>query len=298
MQKRMRHSKFRNTGILFELLTKQVTADIIAGKETSIAKDLLHKYFRENTELGREWQLYSTLLNEKIKDDPHAERFFSVVVEARKKLNNKALTQLKYDLIKEIKENYPIEEMLKAPVRNYRVIASIYKIFEDVVSSECKFDVNEVYQAKNCIVEHIIDKPKVMHSEDELINYYQTQTEDIRLLTYKLLCEKLNEKYESVLDDEQKSVLREYICNVANTNKFDVFVKDKVSEIKQSLMKIVGNIKDSDVIKIKIREVVNQLDRINPGKIVKDNHVMVLMLSYELLKEIKKQLGEKHENRP
>ena len=292
MQKRMHHSKFRNTGILFELLTKQVTADIIAGKETSIAKDLLYKYFRENTELGREWQLYSTLLNEKIKDEPHAERFFSVILEARKKLDNKKLAKLKYDLIKEVKDTYPIEEMLKAPVRNYRVLASIYKTFEDVVSSECKFDVKEMYQAKNCIVEHIIDKPKVTHSEDELINYYQTQTEDIRLLTYKLLCEKLNEKYSSVLDDEQKSVLREYICNVANTNNFDVFVKRRVVEIKKSLNEVIGKIKDSDVVRIKIREVVNQLDKINPGKIVKDNHVMVLMLSYELLKEVRKQVGD------
>jgi hypothetical protein len=292
MQKRMHHSKFRNTGILFELLTKQVTADIIAGKESSIAKELLYKYFRENTELGREWQLYSTLLNEKIKDEPHAERFFNVIIEARKKLDDKRLARLKYDLIKEMKESYPIEEMLKAPVRNYRVLASIYKTFEDVVSSECKFDVREVYQAKNCIVEHIVDKPKVTHSEDELINYYQTQTEDIRLLTYKLLCEKMNEKYSSVLDDEQKSVLREYICNVANTNNFDIFVKSKVFEIKASLNEIVSKIKDSDVVKIKIREVVNQLDKINPSKIVKDNHVMVLMLSYELLKEVKKQMGE------
>lgn len=290
MQKRMRHSKFRNTGILFELLTKQVTADIIAGRETSVAKDLLHKYFRENTELGREWQLYSSLLNEKIKDDPHAERFLTVVLDARKKLNNKRLAQLKYDLIKEVKEAYPIDEMLKAPVRNYRLLASIYKIFEDVVSSDCKFDVKEVYQSKNCIVEHIVDKPKVTRSEDELINYYQTQTEDIRLLTYKLLVEKFNEKYSGILDEKQKSVLREYICNVANTNQFDVFVKSKVAEIKKSLTDMIDTIKNSDVTKIKIREVVHQLDKVNPGKLVKDNHVMVLMLSYELLKEVKKQV--------
>jgi hypothetical protein len=289
-QKRMRHSKFRNTGILFELLTKQVTADIIAGCEISAAKDILHKYFRENTELGKEWQLYSSLLNEKIKDETHAERFLSVVLEARKKLNNKRLTQLKYDLIKEIKNSYPIDEMLKAPVRNYRVLASIYKIFEDIASLDCKFDIKEVYQSKNCIVEHVIDKPKPTRPDDELINYYQTQNEDIRLLTYKLLVEKFNEKYASVLDDEQKSVLREYICNVANTSKFDVFVKNKVVEIKQLLTEKVEKINDSDVTKIKIREVVNQLDKISPGKLVKDNHVMVLMLSYELLKEVQKQM--------
>jgi hypothetical protein len=295
MQKRMRHSKFRNTGILFELLAKQVTADIIAGKDTSLAKDLLHKYFREHTELGREWQLYSTLLNETIKDEPHAERFFSVILEARKKLNNKNLAQLKYDLIKEIKDSYPIEEMLKAPVRNYRILASIYKVFENIASSDCKFDVKEVYQAKNCIVEHIVNKPKNVTSENDLATYYQSQTEDIRLLTFKLLVEKFNEKYESILDDEQRTILREYINNVANTNNFDVFVKEKVTEIKKSLTTVITNVKDSDVIKIKIREVINQLDKINPGKIVKDNHVMVLMLSYELLKEVKQQTEGKHE---
>lgn len=286
----MRHSKFKNTGILFELLIKQVTADIIAGKETSVAKDLLHKYFRENTELGREWQLYSTLLNEKISDEPHAERFFSVILEAKKKINNKNLSQLKYNLIKEIKDNYPIEEMLKSPIKNYKVIASIYKIFEDIVSSDCKFDVKEIYQSKNSIIEHIVGKPKTVNADDQLITFYQNQTEDIRLLTYKLLCEKFNEKYESALNDEQKNVLREYICNVANTNKFDEFVKEKVLEIKKSLASTISNIKDSDVIKIKIREVVHQLDKINPGKIVKDNQVTVLLLSYELLKEVKKQI--------
>jgi len=287
-QKRMRHSKFRNTGILFELLTKQVTADIIAGKEVSIAKELLYKYFCENTELGREWQLYSTLLNEKIKDDTHAERFFNVILDARKNLNNKKLIQLKYDLIREIKDVYPIEEMLKAPVRNYRVIASIYKIFENLTLSSCKFDVKEIYKAKNCIVEHIVDKVKVVHSDDDLMNYYKVQTEDIRLLTYKLLCEKINEKYASILDDQQKSVLREYICNVANTNNFDVFVKEKIKEIKVSLAELIDKIKDSSVTKIKIKEIINQLTNIKPGKVIKENHIMVLLLGYELVKELSK----------
>ena len=243
--------------------------------------------------MGREWQLYNTLLNERIKDESHAERYLSVILDARKKLNGRKLALLKYDLIKEVKEIYPIEEMLKAPVKNYRVLASIYKVFEDVASLERKFDVKEVYQAKNCIVEHIVDKRPITRSEDELINYYQNQTEDIRLLTYKLLCEKFNEKYSRTLDEDQKAVLREYICNVANTNNFDVFVKKKVSEIKKSLIKEINSIKDSDVMQIKIREVVNQLDKINPGKVVRDNHVMVLMLSYELLKEVRKQLTGK-----
>ncbi len=288
MQRKMRHSKFKNTGILFELLTRKVTADIIAGKDTSIAKDLLYKYFKENTELGREWQLYSELLNEKIKDEVHAERLLTVVVDTRRKIDNHQLIQEKYELIKEIKNNYPIDEMLKSPVRNYRLLASIYKLFENSSGNNLKFEVKEVYQAKDCIVEHMVDKPKASY-EDDLIKYYKNQSEEIRLLSYKLLVEKLNDKYNSSLNDEQKSVLREYICNVANTNQFGNYVKDRVSEIKRSLTETVGLITGGDVIKIKIREVIHQLDKINPGKLVRDNEVMTLMLSYELLKEIKKQ---------
>jgi hypothetical protein len=293
-QKRMRHSKFKNTGILFELLARQVTADIIAGHESSIARDLLHKYFKENTTLGKEWQLYTTLINEKIKDDVHAERLLSVVINTRKKLNDKKLSQEKYNLIKEIKSNYPIDEMLKSPVRNYKLLASIYKTFENETSNEIRFDVKESYQAKNCIIESITDKPKASLSDDTLMNHYKTQSEEIRLLSYKLLVEKLNDKYSSTLDDKQKSVLREYICNVANTNQFGPYINEKVKEIKQSLVGLSKKIKNSDVVKIKINEVVNQLDKITPCKIVKDNHVMVLMLSYELLKEVNSQLEEQH----
>ena len=182
MQKKKRHSKFRNTGILFELLTKQVTADIIAGREHSLASELLRKYFNESTELGKEWRLYNTILTEKIKDEPHAERFFTIILETRKKLSSRKLTLLKYNLIKEIKDKYPIEQLMKAPIRNYRILASIYKVFEDVVSPDYKFEIKEVYQAKNCIIEHIIDKRPVAHPEDELVNHYKSQTEDIVFL--------------------------------------------------------------------------------------------------------------------
>lgn len=293
MQKRKRHSKFKNTGILFELLTRQITADILAGKQESNAKELLFKYFKENTELGREWTLYSTLLSTKLKDETKSERFLSVILEERKKLSNKKLSQEKYDLIKEIKDRYPVDDLFKAPIRNYRILASIYKIFENNVSKEVKFNVNEAFQAKTCIVEHIVDKPKtiIKESEDEqLIDCYRRQSSETRLLAYELLLEKLNTKYQTVLDDDQKSVLREYIYNIANTNSLGEFVKGKVLEVKNSLKGLVDKI-DDNVTRIKVTEVINQLNKVSPDKTVKDNQIMVLLLSYELLKNVKRNLN-------
>ena len=291
MQKKLRHSKFRNTGILFELLTKQITADILAGKEQSEAKELLFKYFKENTELGKEWRLYNFLLNEKVKDETYAERFLSIIIEQRKKLQNGKLAEEKYNLIKEMKELYPIDQFLKASIKNYKTLASVYKIFEDVSSKDTKFDVKEIFQAKNCIIENISDKPKKSLTEaEELIKFYQQQNEDIRLISYKLLVDGLNKKYTN-LDEDQKMILREYINNVSNTNSLGGFICKKIDEVKSKLIASSSRILDADVIKIKISEVVKQLDKTKPlNGIVKDNQVMSLLLSYELLKEVKNQL--------
>ena len=284
----MRHSKFKNTGILFELLTRQVTADIIAGKEGSDAKDLLFKYFKENTELGKEWRLYNFLLSEKIKDEQHAERFLSVIVEQRKKLSNPKLAKEKYDLIKEIKELYPIDDFLKANIKNYRTLASIFKLFEDSSSKDLKFDIKEVYQAKTCIVETIVDRPK-KSEEDDILKFYAQQNEDVRLLSYRILVEGMNKKYKD-LDENQKNVLREYINNISNTNSLGAYVVREVDNVKSQITKLSETIKDNDVIKIKINEVIRQLDKVKPfsNKIIKDNQIMVVLLSYELLKEIHK----------
>ncbi len=291
----MRHSKFKNTGILFELLTRQITADIIAGKDDSEAKLLLFKYFKENTELGKEWRLYNFLLNEKIKDKQHAERFLNVIIEQRKKLSNLKLVKEKYELIKEVKELYPIDDFLKSSIKNYRSLASIFKLFEDASSKDLKFDVKEVYQAKTCIVEHITDKPKKFGGDD-ILKFYEQQNEDVRLLSYRILTEGMNKKYKE-LDENQKNVLREYINNISNTNSLGSYIVREVDGVKEQLKELINKIKDDDVIKIKIHEVIRQLDKIKPvsGKIVKDNQVMVILLSYELLKEIKDQVDKKYE---
>ena len=282
----MRHSKFRNTGILFELLTRQITADIIAGNEDSHAKNLLFRYFKENTELGKEWRLYNFILSEKVRDTHYAERFLSVILEQRKKLSSSKLLKEKYQLIKEIKETYPIDEFLKSNIRNYKALASIFKLFEDATSKDVKFDVREVYQAKSYIVEHVSDRKKSPSEEEDLLKFYEQQNEEIRLLSYRLLVEGLNKKYKS-LDDDQKSVLREYINNVSNTNSLGSFICEKISDVKAQLTELSIKIKDSEVVKIKINEVIHQLNKVKIGKVVKDSQIMVVLLGYELVKECK-----------
>ena len=283
---KLKHSKFKNTGILFELLTRQITADILANRENSPAKNILFKYFSENKELGKEWQLYHFLLNEKAKSEPQAEKYIYIVVSKRSKLNNKTLLEEKYNLIKEIKDTYPIEDFLKSAIKNYKVNASICKLFEDSASAKEKFDIKEIVQSRNCINEHLCGTKKEVKvkEEDQLINLYKQQNEEIRLLSYKILVDSLNEKYKN-LDDNQKNILREYINNISNTNNLNVIVGKEFEKIKNSLNELKSKI-DNEVVLIKVNETIKQLEKIKP-KVIKDNHIMAILLGYELIKEVK-----------
>jgi len=287
---KLKHSKFRNTGILFELLTKQITADIIANKEVSPAKNILFKYFAENKELGKEWQLYHFLLNEKAKNDSQSDTYINIALTKRTKINNKKLSEDKYNLVKEINESYPIEDFLKSPIKNYKVHASIYKLFEDASNSKNKFDIDEVVQSRNCISEHLCETKKEVKQkdEDDLVNFYKQQNEDIRILSYKILVDSMNEKYKE-LDDNQKNILREYINNIYNTNNLTTIVLNEFNKIKTQLNELKPKI-DNDVVKIKVNESIKQLENIKPIRGIKDNHIMAILLGYELLKEIKSQI--------
>lgn len=287
--KKMKHSKYRNSGILFELLVRQVTADILNGSEDSKANSILRKYFSESTELGKENRLYRIIFEEKVKDESRADRLLETVVRARKKLNEALLTKQKYELIKEIRNNYPIDDFLKGAIGNYKLLASIYKIFEEAVSGvDC--DPRELYKARGCITESMVlsKTPTRLISEEEkkdLIKVYQQQNEEVRLLAYKLLVDSFNEKYKN-LNDRQKVLIKEYINNISNTNSLRQYINTEIPVVRKRIVELKQNVVGNDVIRIKLDETVHQLDKISKGTLVKENHVMALLLSYELIKEL------------
>jgi|694.fasta_scaffold22686_2 hypothetical protein len=287
--KKLKHSKYKNAGILFELLVRQVTADILNGKDDSKANNMLRKYFSENTELGRENALYRVILEEKTKDQVSADRLLDTVLRTRKKLNERSLNLQKYELIKEIKQHYPLDDFLKGSISNYKLLASIYKVFEDTVN-EVQSDPREMFKARSCIVESIVASktPTRVISEEEkkdLVKVYQQQNEDVRLLAYKLLVDSFNEKYKG-LDEKQKILIREYINNISNTNSLRQYINAEVPEVRKQISEL-KSVVNNEVVKIKIDETLNQLDKIIKGTLVKENQIMALMLSYELIKELK-----------
>jgi len=287
--RKIKHSKFKNTGFLFELLTRQVTLEIINGTEEK-AKGIIKEFYGKGTEMSKELRLFNLLINEKYNSEAKAEKFIDAILEAHTKIDYKSLQREKYNLVKSIKENFEIKNFLSSPVTNYKILASIHKLFEGKKNDI--LDVKDVFDSKLTLVEHISsNSPTLKEKEDKLVEEYRKQEKDLRLLTYKILVETFNKKYTN-LNDEQKSLLREYINNVNNTSKFNEYFEKELIKTITSLHEMYKGMKDK-ITKIKLKETINVLKKQKIGKKITDEQVSALMMSYELIKEINNVNGKK-----
>ena len=282
MSSNTKHSKIRNTGILFELLTRQITVDVLNNNKKAQATKILKEFFNKKTQLGREYELYKVLTTENYKSENKANHLVDAVISTRQKLNNSQLKREKYNLIKEIKRNYNVSDFFMARIPNYKVNASIFKLFNSNQNE------NPAQKTENrfTIVEHITRKTISSKKKEKAITEgYKKQEKDLRLLAYSILVEKFNKKYSS-LSVAQKKLLKEYINNISNTNSLKEFIESETAKVKKQLQSFLPSV-DDKVTKIKLNEAVNQADTLMKGRIVEDKQVVTLMRYYQLVKELK-----------
>jgi hypothetical protein len=287
--KKIKHSKFKNTGFIFELLVRQITSEIMSS-DNSVAEKILKENFNSKKELSRELKLYQYLINEKYNSESKAEQFINTICEARKRLDEKKLIKEKYNLIKQLKETYDIDEFIKSPVSNYKTLASIYKIFE-VSSTEEQYDPTDIVSSRFTIAENIINtsiQNKDSKIKNAVLEEYKKQDEDLRAISYKFLVENFNKKYKNLTSD-QKGLLREYINNINNTGKLNAYVSEEVSKLVGGLREVGSKITDK-VTKIKLAETIANIRKIKSAKRVKEEHLSAMMMTYELLGELKNTL--------
>lgn len=278
----VKHSKIKNTGILFELLVRQITADTLSGKESK-AINILKKYFVKS-ELGKEYKLYETLSKHRNLTESKAEIVINSVIETSKNLNRGAIKRQKYNLIKEISSHYNIEDFFKTKLPNYKTHASLYTLLELYNSNTNNPD--QLIENKINILESLtsksVDKQKV--KEDVLVEF-QSYDKDLRILAYRVLLEKFNEKYSS-LNGDQKIILKEFVNSVDSTPKLRDFYNTKIEELKTKLNVLSPKIADKAV-KIKLDEVIKLLTPLSKSHKVNDDNLINLLQYYELLNEIK-----------
>lgn len=279
---KIKHSKFKNTGLIFELLVRKLTSDTLSQKNSPAIKII--KEFYTKTELSKEYKIYQSLLNKKTDNSDKIYSIIDSVLNESKKLNRSTLRREKYNLIKEIKSYYNLDDFFKSKIPNYPSYASVYTLIEETNSSEFN-NPDTILQNKETLAEHIakqssVDKPK----KDQLIEEYSEQHKDVRMMAYKILLEKFNSRY-SGLSNDQKTVLKEYINNITESPKLRDYVNERFKSVKTSLVGISKTI-ESQATKLKINEVVSLIKHIPKTRNVKDNDILNLLQYLELEKEL------------
>ena len=285
---KLKHSKYRNTGILFELLVRQITADTLKGGE-SPALALLKKYFTQS-QLSREYKLYESLMKSELLSEAKANALISTILESSSKINRKQLKREKYNLIKEINENYDSSTFFSSKLPTYKRLASTYTLIEAYNTRE-DVDTSQIVDNKVTLLEFLTkEEIKSQEVEADVLNEFRRQSPELRSLAYKILLEKFNEKY-SDLSADQKNVLKEFIESENSGVKLREFYNSRVKNLQLTLSEEIENI-DSDVIKIKLEEVSKYIKQLSKTDKVSNDNIVDLLEYYELIKEIKKSHGK------
>ena len=279
----IKHSKYKNTGVLFELLVRQSTSDLMSNIDSKAVK-IFKKYFT-NTELSKEYNLYSTVLNAPKLNENKAEVLVSTIIEQAKKLDREKLDKEKYNLIREIKKHYDLDNFFKAKIETYKVYASVYTLIENQLSSTMN-DTKQIITNKLSLLEHITKESLTERKvASKVVEEFMKEDKEIRVLAYKILVERFNEKYSS-LSREQRDLLKEYINNISDTKKLKTYLNTRLLEVKTEIIGFKETTKDK-VLQIKLNEALNFIKPIAVNESIKDEVLIGLMQYYQLISELK-----------
>jgi hypothetical protein len=281
---KVKHSKFRNTGLIFELLVKQVASDTLNNRD-SAAVSIIKKFYAGKSTLAKEYKLYEFITKNKNVSQSKAEAIISTITEVSRKLDQTILKKQKYELISEIKENYNVEEFFGIQVREYKALAALYCLLEAQNNSEL-VDPQTLVDNKTTILEHLTAAPqKEENVKDTLIEEYSKYEKDLRLLTFKILLEKFNDNYKDLLP-QQKRILKEFITSVSSGTRLRNIINEELLEISAEVKTLASKVKDK-VVKIKLDEISKTMKPLSNKDKINDSHLVNLMQYYELIEELK-----------
>ena len=281
---RIKHSKYKNTGLIFELLVKQIAADTL-DKKDSAAVSILKNNSTGRTALVREFKLYEFILKNKSVSQSKAESIVSTIIEVGRTIDRKVLKKQKYSLIKEIKESYDLDEFFSISVKDYKPLAALFCLMEAHKVTDV-IDPNFLVDNKTTILEHLTkEQQNKKEVRDTLIEEYSKYDKDLKLLTFKILLEKFNSKYGTLLP-EQKNILKEFITSVDSSTRLRNVVNEEFKKLKSVLDKIKATVED-EIVSIKLQEITKAIKPVAKTKRVTDDHLVNIMQYYELIKELK-----------
>jgi len=227
----VKHNKRRNSGLLYEFLTRKISEALVEGdnKKSSTVLKILKKHFKSGSELYSEFRIINALMKTSVTSEAVA---YSIVNEAKTAIQKHDVSMLdkqKSYLIKHI--NYTINDPLfyDQPIAEYKTYATIQTLINEWRKSGDK-DLKLIAEHEMALVKWLLSEKA--EDNDSVLSEHSTGTN--RLLV-KVMMEKVNEKYGESLTSKQKEVIREYVWSTANDNVERI--KNKLNETRDELLK-------------------------------------------------------------
>lgn len=281
---KLKHSKFKNTGFIYEILVRNISIDILQNKQSTPSYNILKKFFKYGTQLNQQLLLYNILLTNKMKTSQQAQMLIKQVLSLYNKLDKYALNKQKYKLIQYIKQYYNLQDLFSTKVQQYKTLASIYKLFQSRNSKQ-NYNPVQIVNSKQIVIQHITNVSTILQQKDQIVQNFINQDEDTQTLAYKLIIQRFNKKYKTIFTQQQKVLLRKYMYSFSNVGMLkqhiNLIVPIMINKIQQNIKKL-----DNSVIKIKLQQVLHQINNIQQNRLIKQNHVIALLKTYSLLEQL------------
>lgn len=280
---KIKHSKYKNTGLIFELLVKQIAADTLSRKDSPAVK-IMKKFYTGKTSLVREFKLYEYILKNKGVSQSKGETIVSTIIEISSKLDRDAVRKQKYELIAEIKNSYDLDEFFSMKVRDYKALAALYCLME--AQNADLADPQTLVDNKMTVLEHLTEsKQNEEDVKDALVEEYAKYDKDLRMLTYKILLEKFNGEYTNFLP-EQKAILREFITASESQVKLRTMINEELEKISLAVVEMKTKV-SNDIARIKLEEVAKTIKPLSKQTRINDTHIVNLLQYYDLVNELR-----------
>ena len=271
---RLKHNKKRNTAFLYEALVRELTESVVKNNKNKQNKivSIIKDHFGTDSVLKKELDLYKSIYETKHIEKTTAEKIVYQVKERYETLDKKRLFQEQSALINKISRTLS-SKLYNNFVPNYKTIASVYSIFQDALPVK-----DRVLLEEN-IVDHM----------SASVNTVEQTLQPIDSLVYTNFAQKFNEEYKESLNENQKSLLGNYISSfVDNGLELKVYLNEEIGRIKDTLNVLKENRGQSDSgLKEKIDSVYNILDSTKERQIDTET-IEIVLNAQELLEEIEK----------
>ena len=268
------HNKKRNVGIIYEQLLRTMANALISDETEKYQTTLkiIRTNFAPGTQLYREFRLFNALVKTTVDKESLAIRILQEAKTAALGFDRDQLRKEKAALIKDINYSLSDPSFYSQRINEYREYATIQTLLNDWRSGT-PMNLARVADYENKVCNFLLTE-----KNDETLSVLRD--DNVSGLTVRLMTEKFNSRYGQQLNDDQQTLIREYVFSTqrGDTAQF----RGYLNELKQTLteeLEIFSKACDNQILNEKMDRVSSAVTSLDTSSINDDTVTRFLLVS-------------------